>query len=71
MNLQRLKSSLAVPFLAVNDRVNRFLVYLQNPLNLFRFIALLIVIDFVAFMSLTRSSYAQMLNPAADRKSVV
>lgn len=49
----------------MNDRVNRFLIYLQNPLNLFRFIALLFVIDFVAFMSLTRSSYAQMLNPLA------
>lgn len=65
MNLQRLKSSLAVPFLAVNDRLNRFLVYLQNPLNMLRFIAVLMVIDFVAFMSLTRSSYAQMLNPLA------
>lgn len=45
--------------------MNRFLVYLQNPLSLFRFIAVLLVIDFVAFMSLTRSSYAQMLNPLA------
>ena len=65
MNLQRLKNSLAMPFLAVNDRVNRFLLYLQNPLNLFRFIAVLLVVDFVAFMSLTRSSYVQMLNPLA------
>ncbi len=49
----------------MNERVNRFLVFLQNPLNLFRFIAVLLVVDFVAFMSLTRSSYAQMLNPLA------
>lgn len=65
MNLQRLKNSLAAPFVAVNDRVNRFLIFLQNPLNLFRFIAVLLVVDFIAFMSLTRSSYAQMLNPLA------
>lgn len=65
MNLQRLKSSLATPFVAVNNRLNRFLVYLQSPLNLFRFIALLLVVDFLAFMSLTGSSYAQMLNPLA------
>ncbi len=51
--------------MAVNDRVNRLVVYLQNPLNLFRFIAVLMVIDFIAFMSLTRSSYVQMLNPLA------
>lgn len=65
MNWQRLKSNLAKPFIAVNDRVNRFVTYLSVPLNLFRFVALLLVIDFVAFMSLTRSSYAQMLNPLA------
>ena len=65
MSWQKLKNKLARPFVTINDRVNRFVTYLQKPLHLFRFVAILLVVDFIAFMSLTRSSYAQMLNPVA------
>lgn len=39
--------------------------YLRNPLNLFRVLVILLALDFMTFMSLTRSSYLMMLNPLA------
>lgn len=47
----------------VAARINTFVGYLAKPLNLFRFIVILIALDFVAFMSLTRSSYLKLVNP--------
>lgn len=65
MNFQKLKSKISGFFAALTARLNAFLEWLTVPLNKFRFLALLLVIDFVAFMSLTKSSYLQLLNPAA------
>jgi hypothetical protein len=62
---QNLKNKVAGFFGNLNDRLNAFLLHLSQPLNLFRFLAILLVIDFVAFMSLTRGSYLQLLNPLA------
>ncbi|HRP68428.1 MAG TPA: hypothetical protein PLY93_02760, partial [Turneriella sp.] len=45
--------------------IDRFLAWFSISRNRFRFIVLLFVLDFVAFMSLTRSSYLQLLNPIA------
>lgn len=65
MNWQKLKNSvLSVPA-GIEGRINRVIGYLRNPLHLFRFLAILLVLDFVAFMALTRSSYLMMLNPLA------
>lgn len=49
----------------IEERINRVVGFLRNPLYLFRFLAILLVLDFVAFMALTRSSYLMMLNPLA------
>jgi hypothetical protein len=65
VNWQNLKSNLGAPARKLNERINSVVGYLSHPLNLFRFVAVLLVVDFVAFMSLTKSSYLQLLNPAA------
>ncbi|MCS6971528.1 MAG: hypothetical protein NZL89_00750, partial [Leptospiraceae bacterium] len=41
----------------------RFLRHLGNPLALFRFLVLLLALDFVAFLSLTGTGFGQLLNP--------
>ncbi|HNJ64348.1 MAG TPA: hypothetical protein PKW28_00555 [Turneriella sp.] len=48
---------------ALASRINTVVAFLAKPLNLFRFIVILLALDFVAFMSLTRSSYLQLVNP--------
>lgn len=65
MNFLKLKNKFTGFFRGINSCLNGFLSWLTIPLNLFRFLSLLLVIDFMAFMSLTRSSYLQLLNPAA------
>ncbi|MBN8220611.1 MAG: hypothetical protein J0L53_06780 [Spirochaetes bacterium] len=61
MNFQKLKNKI----LGLPERLNAFLLWLKNPLNRFRFLTLLLAVDFIAFMSLSKSSYLQLLNPAA------
>ncbi|MCX7631795.1 MAG: hypothetical protein N2Z22_00525, partial [Turneriella sp.] len=41
----------------------RLLHYLSDPLALFRFVVLLLALDFVAFLSLTGTGFGQLLNP--------
>ncbi|AFM14558.1 hypothetical protein [Turneriella parva] len=65
MNWQKLKDSVISVPARIEAKINQTIRYLRNPLILFRFLAILLVLDFVAFMSLTRSSYAMMLNPVA------
>lgn len=65
MNFPKLKNKVTGIFGGINTRLNGFLAWLTVPLHRFRFLSLLLVIDFIAFMSLTRSSYLQLLNPAA------
>ncbi len=60
---QKLKNSSANLAANVSGQINSAVGFLAKPLNLFRFLAILLVLDFVAFMSLTRSSYLQLLNP--------
>ncbi|HNA78334.1 MAG TPA: hypothetical protein PKG67_00200 [Turneriella sp.] len=48
---------------ALASRINTVVAFLAKPLNLFRFIVILLALDFVTFMSLTRSSYLQLVNP--------
>ncbi len=64
MNLQKLRDKFSDVGNSISSRIERTTEYLSHPLNLFRFLALLAVLDFFAFMSLTRSSYFQLLNPA-------
>lgn len=45
------------------DWINQLIHWLSTPLNLFRFLVILFALDFLAFMSLTRSSYLQLVNP--------
>jgi hypothetical protein len=61
---QKLKNSVVSAAAGIVNTLNRFLVYLSRPLNLFRFVVILVAIDFIAFMSLTKSSYLNLLNPA-------
>ncbi len=65
MNFQKLKNKFLGFFPAITNRLNTFLAWLSVPLNRFRFLTLLLVVDFMAFMSLTKSSYLQLLNPVA------
>lgn len=60
---QKVKNSILNLFSNVSRRINTFVTYLAKPLNLFRFVVVLIALDFISFMSLTRSSYLQLLNP--------
>lgn len=63
MNWQKLKSKIAGFFSYINRGLNVFLEHLSVPLNLFRFLVILLVVDFIAFMALTKSSYLQLVNP--------
>lgn len=63
MSWQKLKSKVADVFAGINGGLNAFLGHLSLPLNLFRFLVILLVVDFIAFMALTKSSYLQLLNP--------
>lgn len=63
MSWQKLKNKFGAAVAAIAARINAVVSYLSHPLNLFRFIVVLFALDFIAFMSLTRSSYLQMLNP--------
>lgn len=65
MSWQKLKSNFGLVFQGIAERLNAFLAYLSVPLHLFRFVVLLMAVDFVAFMALTKSSYVQLLNPVA------
>ncbi|HMV34971.1 MAG TPA: hypothetical protein PKM44_00445 [Turneriella sp.] len=60
---QKLKNSSMDLVAALASRINTVVAFLAKPLNLFRFIVILLALDFVAFMSLTRSSYLQLVNP--------
>jgi hypothetical protein len=60
---QKLKNSLMNLVAGVDNRIHASINYLAKPLNLFRFVVILLALDFVAFMSLTRSSYLQLVNP--------
>jgi hypothetical protein len=60
---QRLKNSFLNLVSGLSGRINTFVTFLAKPLNLFRFVVVLIALDFIAFMSLTRSSYLQLVNP--------
>lgn len=63
MSWQKLKNNLLNCSDALAHRINLGVAYLAKPLNLFRFVVVLLVLDFFAFMSLTRSSYLQLVNP--------
>jgi hypothetical protein len=63
VNLQNLKNSISGFFTGITGRLNGFLAWLAVPLNLFRFVTLLLAVDFIAFMALTKSSYFNLLNP--------
>ncbi len=65
MNLQKLKNSVIEVPGRIETRINAVVAYLRNPLNLFRVLVILLALDFVTFMSLTRSSYLMMVNPLA------
>ncbi|MBS0618752.1 MAG: hypothetical protein JSR44_11225 [Spirochaetes bacterium] len=65
MKWQNLKSKAIEYFGAPHRKINALIRYLRTPLNLFRFIILLFALDFIAFMSLTKNSYLQLLNPLA------
>ncbi|HNE20443.1 MAG: hypothetical protein U1F40_08600 [Turneriella sp.] len=60
---QKLKNSSMDLVAALASRINTVVAFLAKPLNLFRFIVILLALDFVTFMSLTRSSYLQLVNP--------
>lgn len=64
MSWQKLKNKFLAGTDALAARINLVVGYLAVPLNLFRVLVILLAIDFIAFMALTRSSYLQMLNPA-------
>jgi len=65
VNWQKLKSSILSVPTRIEAQINRAIGYLRSPINLFRFLVILLALDFIAFMSLTRSSYLMLLNPAA------
>jgi hypothetical protein len=60
---QKVKNSFLDLVSGLSGGINSFVIFLAKPLNLFRFVVVLIALDFVSFMSLTRSSYLQLLNP--------
>lgn len=60
---QKLKTRLAATIQKIEGWINRAVTHLSLPLNLFRFLVILTAADFIAFMSLTHSSYLQLLNP--------
>lgn len=60
---QKLKNRANDLLAGVASRINALVSFLAKPLNLFRFVVVLLVLDFFAFMSLTRSSYLQLVNP--------
>jgi len=62
---QNLKNKFVEILGAPHRKINALVDYLHTPLHLFRFIVLLFALDFIAFMSLTKSSYLQLVNPLA------
>jgi len=62
---QKLKNKIAQVIARAEHSINRLVSFLSEPMNLFRFVMILIAADFIAFMSLTRSSYLQLVNPLA------
>jgi hypothetical protein len=65
VNWQKLKNSVSEVPRRIEGRINVVVQYLRNPLNLFRVLVILLALDVMTFMSLTRSSYLMMLNPLA------
>lgn len=65
MNWQSLKNKFSKKDSGKPSLLNRFIAWFLVPRNRFRFLVLLLALDFVAFMSLTKSSYLQLVNPLA------
>jgi hypothetical protein len=60
---QKLKNKSMSLVANLASHINTVVSFLAKPLHLFRFLVMLLALDFLAFMSLTRSSYLQLLNP--------